>query len=184
MKASTKLSRLTLRCPTTLAAVPALLGVPQLASAVQMSTYVSTIQQWGTGSSFHLGHTVMASTNYNNLSAGGTYIVQCNHPATLPVTGERALATGGFVGPIRLTVTIPAQQPALRNISGWLQVPAETLLSCNYRWTAFATESGYTASAGGVGVQYGSGSERAGDTVDFTMYRRTRPEDAGGGCTP
>ena len=184
MKTLLKLSRLPLRFRTTLLAVAALLSAPQLASAVQIYAYASTIQQWGTGSGFHLGHTVVASTNYNNLSAGGNYTVQCNHSATLPITGERALATGGLVGPTNLTVTIPAQQPALRNISGWLQVPPETLLSCNYRWTAFATESGYTAGAGGVGVQFGSGSERAGDTVDFTMYRRTRPEDAGGGCAP
>lgn len=184
MKTSLKPFGLTLRCRTTLLAVAALLGGPQLAAAVQLNTYVSTIQQWGTGSGFNLGHTVSASTNYNNLSAGGSYIAQCNHTATLPVTGERTLSAGGMVGPTTLMVTIPAQQPAIRNLSGWLQVPPETLLSCNYRWTAFATESGYTAGAGGVGVQFGSGSERAGDTVDFTMYRRARPEDAGGGCAP
>lgn len=168
----------------TLLVFAATLGVPQLAAAVQMSVYVSVIQQWGTGSGFQLGHTVGASSDYNNLSAGGTYIVQCNHPATLPVTGERALSAGGLVGPTSLIVTIPAQLPAIRNISGWVQVPRETLLSCNYRWTGFATESGYTASAGGVGVQFGSGSARQGDTVDFTMYRRTRAEDADGGCIP
>jgi len=184
MKPSLKPAGLTLRFRTTLLAVAALLGVPQLAAAVQMSAYVSTIQQWGTGSGFHVGHTVSATTNYNNLSAGGTYVAQCNHPATLPVSGERTLSAGGLMGPTSLIVTIPAQQPAIRNLSGWLQVPPETLLSCNYRWTAFATESGYTAGAGGVGIQFGSGSERAGDTVDFTMYRRTRPDDAGGGCAP
>lgn len=173
-----------LRHRATLAAIATLFGLPQIASAVNLTTFVGTIQQWGTGSGFHLGHTVTAWTDYNNLIAGGTYWVQCNHSATLPVTGERTTSGGAFTGPIRLTVTIPAQLPAIRNISGWLQVPPETLLSCNYRWTSSATESGYTAGAGGVGIQFGSGSAREGDTVDFTMYRRTRPEDAGGGCAP
>ncbi len=88
---------------------------------------VSTPSQWGTGSAFYLGHTVLASTDFNTLNAGGAYTVQCNHPATLPMTGERALpsSTNGF-GKNRLTVTIPAQLPALRNISGWLQIPGNT----------------------------------------------------------
>jgi hypothetical protein len=179
-----KIIRVNLRFWATLTVTATLLGVPQFASAVNLYTFVGTIQQWGTGSGFYLGHTVTASTDFNNLIAGGTYWVQCNHSATLPVTGERTLSAGAFTGPVRLVVTIPAQLPAIRNISGWQQVPPETMLSCNYRWTSSATESGYTAGAGGVGVQFGSGSARQGDTVDFTMYRRTRPEDAGGGCAP
>jgi len=174
----------TLRCRATLLAAAALAGTPHLASALDLYVTPSTIAQWGTGSSFHLGHTVTAFTDFNGLSAGGGYTVQCNHSATLPVTGERGDATSSFAGPTRLTVTIPAQLPALRNISGWLQVPPETLLSCNYRWTAYATESGYNLSAGGIGAQVGGGTARQGDTIDFTMYRRTRPDDAGGGCSP
>ena len=183
MKIFLKSSRLTLRSRVLLLALIAS-GVPQLASAVRLSTYVSTIQQYGTGSAFYLGHTVLASTDYNNLTAGGTYTAQCNHAATLPVTGERAFAGTTLLGPTTLIVPIPAQQPAIRNISGWGQVPRETLLSCNYRWTSFATESGYSVGAGGISVQFGNRTAREGGTVDFTMYRRTRPEDAGGGCIP
>jgi hypothetical protein len=184
MKTLPNFSALPSRYRATLMTVAVALGAPQLASAVDVHTYVSSIHQWGTGSGFYLGHTVTASTIFNGLSAGGAYTAQCNHPATLPLTGERSFAGSTLIGPTRLVVTIPAQQPAIRNLSGWLQVPPETLLSCGYRWTSYATESGISISAGGVGVQYGNGSAREGGTTDFTMYRRARPEDAGGGCAP
>lgn len=161
-----------------------LLGASPLACAIDMGAYVATPSQWGTGSAFYHGHTVSASTPFNVLNAGGNFTVQCNHPAVLPMTGERALGstTYGFERNA-LVVTIPAQQPALRNVSGWLQVPGNTLLSCNYRWTAFATEGGYSVGAGGVSFQVGNGTMRDGGTVDFTMYRPSR-EDSDGGCVP
>jgi hypothetical protein len=100
------------------------------------------------------------------------------------MTGERALSstTYGF-DRNQLTVTIPAQQPALRNVSGWTQIPGNTSLSCNYRWTANATESGYSIGAGGISFQVGNGTVRDGGTVDFQLYRPFK-EDADGGCTP
>ena len=179
-----KSSRFTPRCRATFLAVAAMLGAPQFASAVQLSVYVSTPSQWGTGSAFYHGHTVMASTPYNVLNAGGAFTIQCNHPATLPMTGERALASSTYgIERNTLTVTIPAQQPALRNVSGWMQIPGNTQLSCNYRWTAFATEGGYTIGAGGISFQVGNGTARDGGTVDFQLYRPSR-EDASGGCIP
>jgi hypothetical protein len=167
-----------------LLAIAALSGAPQLATAVALDAYVSTPSQWGSGSAFYHGHTVLASTHFNGLNAGGGFTVQCNHPATLPMTGERALSstTYGFERN-SLTVTIPAQQPALRNVSGWTQIPGNTKLSCNYRWTAIATESGYSIGAGGISFQVGNGTVRDGGTVDFELYRPDK-EDASGGCTP
>jgi len=179
-----KAFQFTARCRAMLLSLAALLVAPQHASAIEMSVQPSMPSQWGTGSAFYLGHTVLASTDFNTLNAGGAYTVQCNHPATLPMTGERALpsSTNGF-GKNRLTVTIPAQLPALRNISGWLQIPGNTQLSCNYRWTAFATEGGYSIGAGGISFQTGNGTMRDGGTIDFQMYRPPK-EDADGGCTP
>lgn len=178
-----KNSRFTARCRATLV-VAAMLSTPQLASAIQMSVYVMTPSQWGTGSSFYLGHTVTASTPYNVLNAGGSYTVQCNHPATIPMTGERQLSstTYGFDRNM-LVVTIPAQQPARQNISGWLQIPNNTTLSCNYRWIGYATEGGYSIGAGGISYQVGNGTMREGGTVNFTLFRPSK-EDADGGCTP
>jgi hypothetical protein len=184
MNISLKKSRLTPRGRAIVLAVAAALGAPQLASAIQMSVYASRPSQWGTGSAFYLGHTVMASTPYNNLVAGGAYTVQCNHPAVLPMAGERTLSSSTFgIDLNRLTVTVPAQLPALRNISGWLQIPGNTQLSCNYRWTASATESGYSIGVGGISYQIGNGTIRQGDTIDFQLYRPSR-EDADGGCKP
>src|SRR6187455_3141813 len=137
-------------------AVAAMLGAPELASALSMAVQVSTPSQWGTGSAFYVGHTVAANTPYNILNAGGGFTAQCNHPATLPVTGERALGstTYGFERNV-LFVTIPERLPAVRNLTGWLQIPGDTTLSCNYRWTAFATEGGYSVGIGGVGITFG-----------------------------
>lgn len=176
--------RFTSRSCEMILVVAALLGAPQLASAISMWTYVSTPSQQGKGSGFYHGHTVSASTPYNILNAGGAFTVQCNHPATLPMTGERALPSQTWgIDPNILYVTIPEHLPALRNVSGWLQVPGDTLLSCNYRWTSFATEGGYSVGAGGISFQTGNGTMRDGGTVDFTIYRPSK-EDADGGCVP
>jgi hypothetical protein len=171
------------RCPALLA-FAALAAVTESASGVELYAYPSTIEQFGSGSAFYLGHTVMAGTNYNNLSAGGTYIVQCDNPATLPISGERALSSStlGF-SRNQLTVTIPAQQPALANITGWTQVEPGSQLACNYRWTAFATEGGYSIGAGGISFPIGNGTARIGNTVDFTMIR-ANTAGGGGGCSP
>jgi hypothetical protein len=174
----------TSRACSMLLALVAALGAAPFASAVSLDKYVSTPSQWGTGSAFYLGHTVMASTPFSTLVAGGAYTVTCNHPAVIPMSGERSLSssTNGF-DRNSLVVTIPAQQPALRNISGWVQIPGNTSLSCNYRWTAFATEGGYSIGLGGISFPIGNGTMRDGDTVDFQLYRPSR-EDADGGCTP
>jgi hypothetical protein len=125
-----KSSRFFPRIGAVLAGFTMLLCAPQLASAVNVSAYVSTIEQFGTGSAFYLGHTVLAHTSFTTLSAGGTYSAQCAHPATLPVTGERTLSTYSVVGGNSLTVTIPAQLPSLANISGGNQVVLGTELAC------------------------------------------------------
>jgi hypothetical protein len=168
----------------TLMAAAHMSAMSPLASAVTLDTYAMKPSQWGTGSAYYHGHTVTATTPYNLLNAGGTFTVQCNHPATVPMTGERALgsSTAGRTKNV-LVVTIPEKQPAVRNVTGWLQVPGNTTLSCNYRWTAFATEGGYSIGAGGVGVTFGNETRRDGDTIDFEMYRPYR-EDADGGCIP
>jgi hypothetical protein len=171
-----------LRRVAALLAFAVLIAGSQHASAVNLHHYVSTIQQYGTGSAFNFGHTVMASTVFTSLTAGGTYSAQCAHPATLAVTGERTLSTGG-IGGSSLVVTIPAQQPGLANITGWNQVGSGTELACNYRWTAFAQESGYSIGAGGISFPLGDGLQRKGGTVDFTMIRGNTTT-GGGGCSP
>ena len=179
-----KIFRLTKRLPSFLLSIAAASATTQPALAVQLSTYVTQPSQWGTGSAFYHGHTVMASTPFNVLNAGGAFTAQCNHPATLPMTGERALGSNTWgIERNMLTVTIPAQQPARQNISGWLQIPGNTTLSCNYRWTAFATESGYSIGVAGISYQIGNGTIRDGSTINFTLYRPSN-EDADGGCTP
>jgi hypothetical protein len=179
-----KTSLVTLRKFVAIVASAVFVVVPRFASAVNLDTYVSTPQQYGIGSAFNFGHTVMASTIYSNLVAGGGYTAQCSHPSTLPVTGERTLSSTTLgLGGNQLYVTIPTNQPGLTNLSGWYQVSPGTTLSCNYRWTAYATESGMTIGAGGISYTIGGTTRRDGGTVDFTMTRGVTSSD-GAGCTP
>jgi hypothetical protein len=171
------------RC-LSLLAFTALAFAAESAFAVEMSAYVTKPSQWGTGSGFYHGHTVTAWTPYNVLNAGGTFTVQCNHPSTMPMTGERAFGrTTAGRERNTITVTIPEKIPSVRNVSGWMQIPGDTTFSCNYRWTAFATEGGYSVGVGGIGVTFGNETKRDGGTVDFEMYRPPK-EDADGGCIP
>jgi hypothetical protein len=165
-----------------LLAIAASAGISQFASAINVSGYPSTIEQFGSGSAFYLGHTVLASTLFSTLTAGGNYTAQCNHPATLPVTGERYLSTSSLGGN-QLYVTVPQNLPALANMTGWNQVGAETELACNYRWTAFGQEGGISIGAGGISFPVGNGVARTGGTVDFMMYRGLTGA-GGGGCGP
>ena len=154
----------------------------QLASAVNLAAYTSVPQQYGSGSAFNHGLTVMASTTFTTLTAGGNYSVQCANPGTLPVTGERVLSAWKLGGS-QLYVTVPASLPGLSNISGWNNVGAEADLACNYRWTAFAQEGGYSISIFGVSFPIGNGLARDGGVIDFTMYRGLTGA-GGGGCGP
>jgi len=168
---------------TTLA-VAAMAGSPQLAFAVSVYGYPITIEQFGSGSAFHLGHVVTGMTDFSTLIAGGNYTAQCNHPATLPVQGERTLSSTNLgYGGNKLVVTIPESLPAVGNITGWNQVGPETELSCNYRWTAFAQEGGFSIGFGGITFPVGNGIARDGGTVDFMMYRGLTAA-GGGGCGP
>ena len=167
-----------------LLAITALTCSPGSAFAVEMSAYATTPSQWGTGSGFYHGHSVTAWTPYNVLNAGGAFNVQCNHPATIPMSGERAFGrTTDGRERNTITVTIPLKVPSVRNVSGWLQIPGDTRFSCNYRWSAFATEGGYSVGFGGIGVTFGNETKRDGGTLDFEMYRPPK-EDADGGCIP
>jgi hypothetical protein len=160
-----------------------LLLASQPAAAVQMYVQTSTIGQFGNGSGAYIGHTVQATSDFSNLTAGGTYLLTCAHPATLPVSGERTLLSSRLApGKNALIVTIPQNQPAIVNITGWAQVPPGTL-TCNYRWTAEARESGLNIAVGGVGTSIGNGVQRDGGTVDFEMMRLT-VLSGGGRCTP
>lgn len=166
-----------------LGAVCILMAASPPAEAVQMYVQPSTIGQYGNGSGAYIGHTVQATSDFSNLTAGGTYLVTCAHPATLPVSGERTLSSSRLApGKNVLIVTIPQNQPAIVNITGWAEVPPGTL-TCNYRWTAEARESGINISVGGVGTSIGNGIQRDGGTVDFEMLR-LNVLSGGGRCTP
>src|SRR5688572_10994494 len=87
------------------------------ASAVTLSVVVSEPYQVMTGSQVRAGHMVTATTIYNRLTAGGTFVVRCNHPTmSLDVPGGRTISRETLAGGIRLNVSVPYEQPAYVNL--------------------------------------------------------------------
>ena len=148
----------------------AVLGAPEPASAVNLVTSVAPIYQVGTGSSVNIGHTAIASTNYNRLFAGGTYSAACGAPGVVPVTGQRFLSTENMFGGLQLYVTIPERHPAIVNMPGFYEAATRgQTLNCAYNWTSRAVEGGYTIGAGGISFQTGNGERSEGGSQIFTM---------------
>src|SRR4051812_41143367 len=139
------------------------------AFALRMSVFVSDPYQVMTSGNVRLGHTVLASTDFNRLVAGGTFVAQCASPQMLPVPGQRTVSSNALLGGLSLTVTLPENQPAYVAMPGFESLPRGTTVDCTYAWTARAVESGYTVSGGGLGVPVGQGEASDGATRNFQM---------------
>lgn len=154
-------------------------------NAVQMSVVVHPPHQVLTGSQVRAGHTVSASTSYNRLTAGGNFVVRCNHPETrLDVPGGRWESGESVLGGVSFSVTIPYQQPAYVNLPGFHGLPRGTILECQYIWNAEAREGHFTISANGIGMTVGMGEKRESSVADFRMQKpgtATGDDDA---CIP
>ena len=158
-------------------------GLP--ASAVQMSVTVHPPHQVLTGSQVRAGHTVTASTDYNRLTAGGTFEVRCAHPDTmLGVPGQRTISGGALAGGVRLVVTIPYQQPAYVNMPGFHGLPRGTIVECQYVWTAQANEGTFSIGAGGTGIIIGQGEARDGSVANFRMHHPGTADGDDDACIP
>jgi len=167
-----------------IAAVAALL--PVLASAQpNLQTTVLPIYQIGNGAGVHLGHVVTASTLYNRLVAGGTFVASCASPDMLPARGQRTLSGDNAGGGIRLVVTIPESLPATVAMPGFYSLTRGTTVSCTYEWTSRAVEGGYTIGPGGISFQIGNGEKAEGFFQTFTMsVPGETNQDDWQGCIP
>jgi len=161
------------------------LFVSQHAAAVGMSVYVLSPYQVSTGSVVSMGHAVSGSTDFNRLTAGGTYVAQCIHPYMSPTSGQRTESISAFLGGLRLTVTIPSTLPAYIGMPGFSTLPRGTVVNCTYTWTARVVEGGYKVGAGGIGVGIGDGEAATGSTREFTMrVPSLSDEDENSACIP
>jgi hypothetical protein len=168
-----------------LALVVLAVGMSSIASAVNLSTVVAPIYQSGTGAGVYIGHTALASTNYNRLYAGGTYSVTCGAPGMVPLTGQRFLSTENLTGGRSLTVTIPEWHPAIVYMPGFYDTARGQTVNCAYSWTSRAVESGYTIGFNGISFQTGNGERNDGNSEPFTMRKRdTGDVDEGSTCIP
>jgi hypothetical protein len=155
------------------------------AVAVRLSVHVFSPYQVSTGSVVSMGHAVTGSTDYNRLTAGGTYSAQCNHSSMLPTGGQRTESTSAFLGGLRMTVTIPDVLPAYIGMPGFSSLPRGTTVNCTYNWTARVVEGGYKIGAGGIGIGIGDGEAADGSTRQFTMrVPSLSDEDENSSCIP
>ena len=162
------------------------LAMPHQALAVTLSTQVTAIHQVGVGAGVSLGHAVVASTNYNRLTAGGTYTAACASSLMLPTSGARTLSREGTIGGLSLVTTVPTVVPSIVNMPGYNQLPAGTVVDCTYSWTSKATEASYSVGPGGVGFTTGAGERADGNTQLFVMIvpAAAGDGDGGDGCHP
>ena len=150
-----------------------------------LSTDVLSIYQIGRGSGVNLGHVVHASTVYNRIVAGGTFVAACPNPLMLPARGERIFSADNFGGGLVVHVTVPQTLPATVSMPGFYSLTRGTTLDCTYTWTSKAIEGGYSIGANGVTFQTGNGERSEGFFKSFTM---TVPGDTNSddwqGCIP
>jgi hypothetical protein len=135
----------------------------------RLRTVVSPPYQVGNGAGVRMGHTVIASTLYNRLTAGGSFSASCISSLMSPATGQRTLSDENFVGGVSLVVTIPEWVPTLVNMPGFYSLTRGTTVSCTYNWTSRAVESGFSVGANGVSFQTGNGEVSEGFFQPFTM---------------
>jgi hypothetical protein len=161
-------------------------GLSGTASAVNLRTIVLPIYQVGTGATVSLGHTAIASTNYNRLFVGGTYSASCASPDMGTMTGQNFGTGENLVGGLSFNVTIPEWIPARVNMSGFNAAATRgQRLNCTYNWTSRAVESGYTIGAGGISFQTGNGERSEGGTQLFSMSVPALTDvNEGGSCIP
>lgn len=168
-----------------IALVAVLAPAAPLRAAPTLRTTVLPIYQVGTGAGVSLGHVVQASTVFNRLTAGGTYVASCASPDMQPTTGQRTLSSDGLLGGRSLTVTIPEWVPATVNMPGFNSLTRGTTVACTYNWTSRAVEGGYTVGSGGISFPTGSGERAEGSTQQFTMsVPGDTNQDDWQGCVP
>jgi hypothetical protein len=146
-----------------------LLAFVNHAAAVTLKVQPLSVYQVGTGSQVKIGHVVHASTNYNRLQAGGTYVATCADPVMSPTSGQRGISSENLLGGLQLAVTIPEWIPAYVNMPGYYSLPRGAEVACTYAFTGYAIEGGYMVGAGGISFQVGNGSQNEGGTQNFFM---------------
>jgi hypothetical protein len=139
------------------------------AAALSLSTQLLSIYQVGTTDQVKMGHVVHASTNFNQLTAGGEFLASCANSAIMPNSGGRTLSASNLVGGLYMSVTIPRDQPAYVTMSGLSGLPRGSVAHCTYAWSSHATEGGISISASGVTVHTGNGRGAESGTRAFTV---------------
>jgi len=161
------------------------LVAPWASATPFLQTQVMPVYQVSNGAGVMMGHIVNASTAYNRLIAGGTFIASCANSQMLPATGQRTVSKDAFLGGIVLRVTIPETLPALVSMPGFYSLPRGTTVQCTYNWTSRAVEGGYSIGAAGITYQTGNGELSEGFFRQFQMsVPGDTTQDDWQGCIP
>src|SRR5262249_14448560 len=96
-----------------IAALAVIAGGSPRAYALRMQVVPSSIHQNAFTAGVYLGHTVLASTNYNRLFAAGAFEARCPSTYLYPIPGSRSLTGESLIFGTQIIVTIPAVVPSL-----------------------------------------------------------------------
>ena len=171
-----------------LRSLAALVGSAMCCLPVQASLNMKVVpyeaQQLGTGSGVQLGHTVIAGTNLNRLTAGGSFLASCERQETGTIPGNRTLSSNLIGQYNQLYVTVPDTIPTLRNMPGFSSLPRGTELMCEYNWKAFAREPTYTIGIPGFSFTVGGEEREESGVVTFWMRKPGTADGDGDACIP
>lgn len=153
-------------------------------ASLNMDVVPYKAQQLGTGSGVQLGHTVIAGTNLNRLTAGGSFLVSCDRQEAGTIPGNRTLSSNLIGQYNQLYVTIPDTIPSLRNVPGFSSMPRGTELMCQYNWKGFAREPTYTVGIPGFSITVGGEEKEESGVVTFWMRKPSTADGDGDACIP
>ena len=171
-----------LRAVAVLLGFASVFSIPAHALTVKVLAY--NVVQFGTGSGIQLGHSVIAGTNINKLTAGGSFLVSCDRKELGTIPGQRTLSSEVIAKYNQLYVTIPETVPSLRNLPGFLEFPRGQQSMCYYNWTAFAEEGTYTIGAPPLSITVGGAKFSDSGVVTFWMRKPGTADGEGDTCIP
>ena len=156
-----------------LAASPAHADLPATLTALGPS-------QENVDGGFRYGTILQASTtSLGSIWGMASFRIDCANPAIgPPLYASRGWSDNGFLGPRRLTITVPEWLPALGYLPGWHNVMGGDLVVCTYMQSGIAKTNLLPFGGAGTTIPLGGDSWEKTEVIPFTLIK---PGTAWGG---
>jgi hypothetical protein len=135
--------------------------------------------QEGFDGAVRFGTVLQASTVLGSIWAAASFRIDCSNPAIRPsIHGSRGFSDNGFVGPRRITVTVPEWLPAREFLPGWDNVMGGDYVVCTYVQSGSARTNLLPIGGGGSAFPIGGDSW---DKTEVLPFGLIKPGTAYGG---